>query len=263
MTNCFLSRVIPVFLLFSLVLYTSACTQFNKPDPKNKPVADKTVSTKASVEVTDIGEMDKTNKQLKNKSKWDLPPGFTQRVAINSVQPDTAKPDLSGTWHLNKELSDDPKEKMLEAMQEEKKSKGGGMGRRGGRGSGEGRGRGGGGKSRGSGSNRDILKFALSETLILDHKEPLLVIKNDKQQKQRVYTDFRTQSVSANGSINQKIVTASWEGDILIIETVSDTGPNMEQHYQLNSELKQLSIMTLVRTNLADKVISIYSVYQP
>jgi len=254
-----------MLLATSAIISLSSCAQLEKTHNTNKP-NQQIIHPEKKLEnkVQETNQPDKQGEipQSEKKTHWDLPPSFTQKVALNTEKKMVIKPNLSGTWILNQELSDDPKEKLRTAMQDKKGSMGRGKGEGGGRGSGGRKGRG--GESSGRSKNRGqrgLLKFALANTLILEHKEPLLIIRNERQEKQRVYTDFRTQSVSANGGINQKVVTASWEGEILIIETTSDTSPNMEQHFQLNEELNQLSVTTIIRMPQMDEVVSIYSVY--
>jgi len=240
-------------LIFTLGLI-AACSS-------NEPKLRKTESSKIQKSYPiKAGKID--DQSVEESVVWDLPPSFKQKKPIKTAKVHLPKPDLSGFWVLNKDLSDDPKEKMKAAFAG-KTMAGKGAG---GRGKGEGRGRASGGRGKGSfkpsRNGRKGGAFVIAKSLNLKHTDPLLIIKDDQQHKQRVYTDFRSQSVSANGSINQKVVTASWEGNILVIETTTDSNPRTEQHYQLMPDLKQLSITTIMVPERGDTAVSIYSVYE-
>ena len=187
------------------------------------------------------------------------------------------KPNLSGTWILNEALSDDPRKQIKAAMKNGRGSMGGKEGR--GHGKGNGKGRGGKGRgSKGQDGEGDIERHAngqesplkkimdamlLAETLELTHEEPLLFIITDGENRQRVYTDNRGSSISANSAMHQKVVTAGWEKDILFVEITSDSEPKLTQKYKLNTDPMQLLVSTTVQHSNLNSPVVIMRVYDP
>ena len=191
---------------------------------------------------------------------------------VNSIS--LAKPDLSGTWVLNRELSENPQEKINESRQQVGNTRGNkSMSDR--RGDGQG-GKGSGGKHSGiknnyagnkeNGRRQESLPQELqailkaSETLELKHEEPLLTIIT-KDSQQRVYTDFRGTSVSVSGGMNQIITTAGWESDVLVVESTMNGGRFIQQ-FNLNAESRQLWVSTLISTSRLPKHIQFNRVYE-
>lgn len=161
-----------------------------------------------------------------------------------------ARTDFSGHWALNTELSDSPQEKAKEAMQAAKQGKDGGRGMGGAAGKGGGMG----GVRKGRGAQEGIAghsetpsreMFALlvtSEKLDISHQEPLLLIADENDQQQRIYTDFRGASVSASGGLQQRTSIAGWEGAALVVETTMIGGATLIQTYQVDVKTGQLMI---------------------
>lgn len=195
-----------------------------------------------------------------------------------------AKPNLSGSWILNKNLSDNPQEKIKETMKQARSSKGGSRsstggfepsgGRRGGgmKGSGGRRGRKGdtssddqGGKSDGQDSAFRELQalLSVSETLVLTHEDPMLLIVTNNGEKQRIFTDNRGSSVSANSATQQKVTTAGWEKGILVVEITSNSGPQLIQRYRLITDPHKLLVSTVMLHPKLPKALLINRVYEP
>jgi hypothetical protein len=163
-----------------------------------------------------------------------------------------SKPDLSGHWLLNAEASDDPLERAREAMQARRQAKGGGRGMGGG-GMGRGGGMGGGQAGRGgtegglpSGELAGLL--APAQELHITHVEPRLLIADERDQRQRLYTDFRGASVSANGGLHQRVATAGWEGAGLVVESTM-IGNKLTQDYRIDPGTGQLVIASTARVS--------------
>lgn len=177
------------------------------------------------------------------------------------------KPDLSGTWILNKELSDNPQEKFKEIKPRAGKSGGHGQS---GKGSG---GRRGGGKKnsnsggKGGGGGRGSLPQDLqqllnaSETLELKHEEPLLTIMTKDGQRQRVFTDFRGARISASGGMHQKVITAGWESDVLVVEITTNSA-SLVQRYKLHTVSRQLWIRSVILISSIAKPVQFNRVYE-
>lgn len=200
----------------------------------------------------------------------------TENNAGIAMDKPASKPNLSGTWTLNKELSDNPQEKIKESRQQAGNSKGN-KGKGGGSGGGGRGGKGGGGK-RGGAENRSqankghgrrqarlpqelwtLLKA--SETMKLRHEEPLITIMTKDGQRQRIYTDFRGASISASGGMQQQVTTAGWENDILVVETTMDSG-SIIQRYKLNISSRQLFVSSLILTSSLPKPVQFNRFYE-
>jgi len=168
--------------------------------------------------------------------------------------------DFSGHWILNIEQSDNPQEKAKEAMQSMKQGKGGGHGM-GGAAGGKGGGMGGGRQGRGAQegmtgrsetpSREMFALLATAEKLDITHQEPLLLITDENDQQQRIYTDFRGASVSASGGVQQRTNIAGWEGAALVVETTIIGGARLMQTYQVDVKTDQLLIS--VEASLPEK----------
>lgn len=181
-----------------------------------------------------------------------------------------SRPDFSGTWLLDKASSDDPEAKMKEARDMLRASRGvrGGMGDGPGRGQGSGMGdghRGGGSGSPGGmltspiGDMRALVRGA--EVLELSHDDPLLLISADDQPQQRLFTDYRGATVSAHGALQQRVTTAGWETDELVVETTRDGTPRLVQRYRLNADSGSLEVSTEITPPGASAPVSIKRVY--
>ena len=115
-----------------------------------------------------------------------------------------SRPDFSGHWTLDAKASDDPRERVKQAMKQARSNgqgmRGGGMGgggmggKRQGRGSQEGTG----GRSEMPFDDRAAL-VATAKTLDITHEDPMLLIADENDRHQRLFTDFRGISVSASG----------------------------------------------------------------
>jgi hypothetical protein len=176
---------------------------------------------------------------------------ITWNTSDNGSSGQQAKPDLSGHWILNKELSDNPQERIKAALQQARNTKGESSSGRGGRRSGQ-----------DSSFHKLQALLSASETLILTHKDPMLLIVTDEGRKQWISTDNRGASISANGGMQQKVTTAGWEQDILIVETTSDSGPQLIQQFKLITEMHQLLVSTAIQLPESSKAILINRVYK-
>lgn len=159
-----------------------------------------------------------------------------------------SRPDFSGHWVLNAKASDDPVEKAKEAM---KQAKGGGQGRggMGGMGGGMGGGRQGRGspegmRGRSEPSPEMSALIASAEKLDITHEDPMLLVSDENDRRQRVFTDFRSASVSASGGMQQRVAVADWEGAALVVETTMSNGSKLVQNYQIDAKTGQLMIST-------------------
>lgn len=170
-----------------------------------------------------------------------------------------ARPDFSGDWQLNAKASDDPQEKLREAMQASRQT-GGDMGRGGG-GGGMGRGGGGGGgMGRGGmgGTGGSPAEFAAQlrppQALHIAHADPMLQISDENERSQRLFTDFRGGSVSAGGGLEQRVSVAGWEGPVLVVETTM-LGKKLVQQYAIDRASGKLVVTTQAQGTLGRRLV--------
>jgi hypothetical protein len=131
--------------------------------------------------------------------KTDKPPDAPPMRAEVRVDAN-ARPDFSGIWKLNTDLSEDPREKMQEARGSSGGRSGGSFGGRGGMGGGGRGGMGGGGGRRGGGDSGDKSgdgamrlgeTLAAQKVLTISHKDPELVIRDLNGRSRTLFTDAR------------------------------------------------------------------------
>jgi hypothetical protein len=150
----------------------------------------------------------------------------------------SGRPDFSGTWRLNEELSEDPRQKMQEAGGGRGGRGGGGMGRggggaegggggRGGMGGGSGRGGMGGGGGRhgggdsGEGSGDRVARLsenlAAQKVLAISHKDPQLVVTDLNGRARTFFTDAR--KVEEERSEGTAKIQAKWNDRSIVVVT--------------------------------------------
>lgn len=161
-----------------------------------------------------------------------------------------SRPDFSGHWILDAKASDDPQERIKQAMKQARsdgqgmRGGGGGMGgKRQGRGSQEGKGMS--GRSEMPFDDRTAL-VATAKTLDITHADPKLLIVDENERHQRLFTDFRGVSVSASGGGQPQAAVAGWEGDVLVVESRMNHGSRRVQQYRIDAETGRLMISSAV-----------------
>jgi len=182
-------------------------------------------------------------------------------------------PNLSGTWVLNRELSQNP----LEQLKQNRKKSNNSQSNKGMKGNGDHSGSGQ-GKGKGNGNRRSAnysknkntagrnslppsIQYFLnsSEKLTIKHEEPLLVIDTTEGQEE-VYTDFRSPKISSNKDPDQRISIAGWEDNILFIESTLSAGRVIQQ-FNLKTSSDQLWVKTAVLTPHLAKSVRFNRVY--
>lgn len=180
-----------------------------------------------------------------------------QHLRDRSAPASPPRPDFSGDWLLNTKASDDPREKVKEAAQASRQARGGGRGMGGGsggmgRGGGMGGGRQGRGGGMGGGGNLPSGELsalpAPAQELHVIHQDPMLLISDESDRRQRLFTDFRGASVSASGGLQQRVAVAGWEGAVLVVETTT-LGNKFVQSYQIDGGNEQLIISSVVQVS--------------
>ena len=159
-------------------------------------------------------------------------------------------PNLTGTWQLNKDQSDDPAKVIRDARSENGGGGGGGRGGFSGGGMGMGRHHGGGGGSRGGGSDSSSSggfneRFAALETLQIDHKDPSLEITDAAGRERTLYTDGRkTEEEHSYGGTTA--VTASWKDGHLEVVSKPESGAKITETYAVAADHSQMTVTTKV-----------------
>jgi len=148
---------------------------------------------------------------------------------------------LVGRWTLNADLSEDPREKMQEAMQKRMQGgggggmagggmgrsggggRGGGMGGGGGRGGGMGRG-GGGGRGGEEGRRPPMMTFFSARELTITHIAPAVAIVEPDGLVRTLQPDGeKYQAEHSEGEVKTR-----WKGDRLVVETKTERGTTKE-----------------------------------
>jgi len=165
------------------------------------------------------------------EDKTDKPPDAPPVRAEVRVDAN-ARPDFSGTWKLNTDLSEDPREKMQEARGSSGVRDGGGFGGRGGgagfggggRGGMGGGGTGGGGRrgggdsgDRGDGAKRLGESLAAQRVLTISHRDPELVVRDGNGPSRTFFTDAR--KVEEERSEGTAKIQAKWKDRSVVVVT--------------------------------------------
>jgi hypothetical protein len=153
-------------------------------------------------------------------------------------------PDLTGTWKLNKDMSDDPATVWKEAREPSDSTRGGSTG--GGLGMGHGRGHGmarGGGARHGDDGAGGLDFFAALQTLRIEHHEPALSITDGSGRARMIYTDGRkTEEERSHGGTTK--VTARWKDGRIEATSVPERGPKVTEKYAITADRLQLTVTT-------------------
>jgi hypothetical protein len=169
-----------------------------------------------------------------------------------SDKPVAEKAALVGHWKLNPELSEDPREKMRQAMEGGGGGRfprgpgGGGMGRPpGGYGGGGDWGGAGGGMGRhgrgqegegGEGRRPPAMAFLTATELTVTNIEPQVSIVEPEGLVRNLQTDGKKHETSSGGEVK-----ARWDGDRLLVETKSERG-QVKETWSVSPETRRLTI---------------------
>jgi hypothetical protein len=188
------------------------------------------------------------------------------------------QPALSGTWKLNRDESDDPREKLRSAIQDrEQNGTPGGMGGHGGMGGGGigmgipgvggigGGGMGGPGRQGQGNSGSDEQRARLLDVvepanqLSVAQKGPEIEISDPGTHSRVLYTDGRKLEKPKKDA-PQTEVKAHWERQTLVTEEKGPNGEKISHAYELSSEGKFIDTLTLESKKLNTPLI-VRSVY--
>lgn len=153
--------------------------------------------------------------------------------------------NLSGTWKLNRELSDDPREKMREARESGGGgSRGGGFrGHRGGGGGGGFHGRHREGNAEGGTGDSEDLTRAF-ETLSIVHRDPELRITDAAGHEHVLYTDDRR--IEEERSAGTAKIRARWKDGHVVVTTTPEHGSKIVETYAVTADGSVLTVTTAI-----------------
>lgn len=169
------------------------------------------------------------------------------------------RPDFTGSWVLNEELSENPRDKMRQSMGGGR-SGGGGMGGGGmgggGRG-GSGMGGGGRGGSMGGpgGGDREAMQQRMAE---LAARIARLEITQDEELS-ILYADGSLRVVPVDGEVGD--IKSHWKGDRLVVELKGESGRRMRETLEFAEDGAQLHVTTKMFGDLNRPTISVLRVY--
>ena len=162
-------------------------------------------------------------------------------VLLASASLAAEQPDFSGTWKLNQELSDNPREKMAESMSKGRRGEGGGRGG-GGMGGGMRGGEGGRGGGRAGMQERFRERQERIQQFTIVHEDPTLQFRYADDSESVFYTDGRMTEDLEAGLLE---ATVSWKkSKRLEIERESVQGGEISETYELSADGSQLFVKT-------------------
>lgn len=172
----------------------------------------------------------------------------------------TAKPNFAGQWTLNKDQSDDPREKMQQAMANS--GEGGGGGRGFGAGGGSGR-RGGGGGGRGPGMFNDLSQLTIEQSensvKVTGASGRILAAYPAAQETSKPSSNSNTEGEAREYTPP----VAKWQGSQLVTSTERPRGGSTTRTYELSSDGKQLIVTTKMQNPRFSQPVTIRFVYDP
>jgi hypothetical protein len=194
-----------------------------------------------------------------------------------------SQPSLGGAWKLNRDESDDPREKLRSAIQDrEQNGSPGGMGRHGGMGGGGmgggigmgipgigggmggGMGRPGGGQRGASGSDeqharlRDLVQAPDQVSIV--QKGPEIDLTDTENHVRALFTDGRKLEKPKKESTETQ-VKAHWDHETLVTEEKGPNGEKVSHSYEITNEGKQLADTLTLESKKLNTPIIIRSVY--
>ncbi|MBO0720513.1 MAG: hypothetical protein J2P41_06815 [Blastocatellia bacterium] len=177
-------------------------------------------------------------------------------LAAQSSREKGGHPNFSGTWQLNRQLSDDPQAKVKEAM-----GPLGGVAGAIGRAGGKGR------KQRGGGKPEDRMKnnLLMAESLKIVHTDPEFRVAADGENgvSKTFFTDGRPvrNSTERRGKEVEEETTARWQGEQLVVVTQMGQGGKRSLTYKLAEGGRQMVVSAQVTNPKLDRPIQIRLVY--
>lgn len=182
---------------------------------------------------------------------------LTQTPAASS----DSRPNLAGTWQLNKKQSDDPREKMREAREDQGNGGGGAGGGFGGRGMGRGRQ----GQGQGGDMMKDFSQLTITQTSstakVTGESGRVLAVYSSADQSQSP-SSAGDSTKPDNSTPEQDSAAAQWQQDQLVVTTQTRRG-STTRTYELSPDGKQLYVTTHIENQRLSQPVVIRFVYDP
>lgn len=195
------------------------------------------------------------------------------KPAPPTTEPSQGPAALSGTWKLNHDESDDPREKLRSAMQDRDQNGGmggggvtmgipgiggiGGMGRPGGPGGGQGRGSGAGSEEQ-RGRLRDLVEAP--DQVKIAQKGAETDMTDSEGHIRSLFTDGRKLEKPKKDS-TQTQVKAHWDHATLITEEKGPNGEKISHSYEITGAGKQLADTLTLESKKLNTPIIVRSIY--
>jgi hypothetical protein len=180
--------------------------------------------------------------------------GLLLPAASPMAAPTDQPPNLGGTWKLNKDKSDDPRQKLQEAMGDSGGMQGGGM-----------RGGGGGWAQRG-GRRRQGEANDLSQLTIVQNGSDIKVTGESGRTLAALPTDTNTDTkadASSNDQYTPPTPTVHWQNTQLVTEMDGRRGGKTTRTYELSPDGKELYVTTTINNPRFNQPVTYRLVYDP
>jgi hypothetical protein len=195
-------------------------------------------------------------------------PAQTAPAAQSTAQPTGARPNLAGRWALNKDQSDDPRQKMHQAMGGGGDGQGGGYGGHGGWGGGGRHGRG-----QGEGMLNELSQLTIEQTntsaKVTGSSGRVLALYSANSAAAPASTQGGSSSASSSsgssssgGEDDYAPPAAQWQGSQLVAVAEMRRGTNT-QTYELSPDGKQLFVTTKMESERFTEPVVFRLVYDP
>ena len=177
------------------------------------------------------------------------------RAGLRNSSQDAAAPKLAGQWQLNKDQSDDPRQKMQAARGDSSGGPGGGAGDNEGGGRGQG-GRNGGGRGQGGGMMDEMSVLQIEQT----GSSVKITGKSGRILAQFPAGDQSTAKSNGGEGQGQRTSTSEWQNGQLMVETQSPRGKSTRT-YSLSPDGKQLFVTTKMENERLKQPVTYKLVY--
>ncbi|HEX9287758.1 MAG TPA: hypothetical protein VF999_10885 [Thermoanaerobaculia bacterium] len=166
-------------------------------------------------------------------------------LLLPRASPAVGAGDLSGTWKLDRERSDDPAQKFREGGGSTRRGFGGGGGFRGGRGGGFG-GRHGRPTDEGEAKGgSDLFEGGRAfDLLTIVHRDPELRITDGIGREHVLYTDGR--KIEEERSAGTTKIRARWKEGRVVVATTPEHGPKITETYAVAADGSSLTVTTRI-----------------
>jgi len=203
----------------------------------------------------------------------EAPPGYNPAPPPPPVKV-TPRKTMFGAWKLNRDESDDPRQKVQQAHDNSGQNRGGGnsrVGVGGWPGGGMGGGGMGGGPHRPQGGDSDADRAALQDLFTPDHrlslsqrmdKDPENDITGDQDRKRALFTDGRKLEKPKDTGNGYQEIAARWDGNKLVTDEVGPKKGKVSRTYELAPDGLQLWETIHATDSKGNKPMTVRFVYE-